>query len=351
MPTFTRRDLSKAGLAAAAIMTLPRTGAAREIRALDPLAFVDPELREVARTILERQQAEPAPARSRLPAERAAVKTYLQQPLADVTQRPRSIPGRRGQPDVGIVVINADTTRMRPAIVHMHGGGFVTGTASVSVRSLQELCKAIDCVAVTVDYRLAPETRYDGSLEDNYTALRWLYDQAEALGVDRKRIAVMGESAGGGHAALLAQVAHSRGEVPVAFQCLVYPMLDDRTVATPKHLGTLAWRPVNNRFGWSCFLGQEPGTERVPEAAVPARARDLSGLPPTFIGVGSIDLFVGEDMTYARRLIDAGVPTELLVVPGAFHAFDVLAPNTGIARRFAEAQRGALRRAFAETRA
>ena len=136
------------------------------------------------------------------------------------------------------------------------------------------------------------------------------------------------------------------------FQCLIYPMLDDRTGSTvmpAAPIGRLAWTASSNRFGWHAFLGQRPGTEAVPVKAVPARLTDLHGLPPAFIGVGSIDLFVDEDVTYAHRLIDAGIPAELVVVPGAFHGFDVVAPQTALVKRFTEAKLTALRQAFATT--
>jgi acetyl esterase/lipase len=243
----------------------------------------------------------------------------------------RTIPGPRGAPDVVVYVINAGPREaLTPAILHTHGGGFIMGTAKGSVRQMQEVAQALDCVVVSVEYRLAPETRFPGALEDNYAGLKWLYANAAALGVDRSRIAVMGESAGGGHAAMLAIAARDRGEVPLAYQALVYPMLDDRTGSTrktPPYQGVLIWTPQDNVFGWTSLLGVPAGSTRVPYGAVPARVENLRGLPPAFVGVGSIDLFVDEDIEYARRLIDAGVSTTLNVVPGAFHGFD-MAPVT-----------------------
>ena len=247
-------------------------------------------------------------------------------------------------------MINSKPGAKRPGILHTHGGGYVLGSAASGIRSLQDIAKELDCAIVTVDYRLAPETPYSGSIEDNYAGLRWLHEHAEELGVDPARVAVMGESAGGGHAALLALTARDRGQVPLAFQCLVYPMLDDRTGSTrevPSPIGTLLWTAASNRFGWRSFLGQEPGGPTAPSGAVPARVADLAGLPPAFIGVGSIDLFVDEDIEYARRLIAAGVPTELLVVPGAFHGFDGIAADTSVAKRFNAAKLDALRRGLA----
>ncbi len=167
--------------------------------------------------------------------------------------------------------------------------GFVFGNAAGEIVSRQKLAQDLDCTVVTVDYRLAPEAGYRISIEENYAALKWLHDNAEALGVDRSRIAVMGESAGGGHAALLALAARDRAEVPLVLQVLIYPMLDDRTGSSlipPPHIGRIRWSAEDNRFGWGAFLGQAPRTRLNPSAAVPARARTLAGLAPAFIGVG-----------------------------------------------------------------
>jgi acetyl esterase/lipase len=207
----------------------------------------------------------------------------------------------------------------------------------------------LDCVIVTVEYRLAPETPFPGSLEDNYAALKWLHAEAASLGADPSRIALAGESAGGGHAAILAIAARDRGEVPVIFQSLVYPMLDDRTGSSrqpPPHIGTFVWTSDFNRRGWQAFLGSVPGGPHAPAGAVPARVDSLAGLPPAWIGTGSLDLFVDEDIEYARRLIDAGVRTELLVVAGAYHGFDLFVPNASVSKSFTLSRYNALARAF-----
>jgi acetyl esterase/lipase len=230
----------------------------------------------------------------------------------------------------------------------MHGGGFVVGSARDSIPSLQDLARTLDCVIVTVEYRLAPETRFPGALEDNYAALKWLYAHAEELGADRARIAVMGGSAGGGHAAMLAIAARDRGEVPIVFQALTYPMLDDRTGSTvhkPPQQGAVLWTPESNRFGWSSLLGVPAGSASVPAGSVPARETNLKGLPPTFIGVGSIDLFVDEDLDYAQRLLNSGVFVELVVVPGGFHGFDLF-KQTRVVQRYEDHYVGVLRQAL-----
>ena len=161
---------------------------------------------------------------------------------------------------------------------------------------------------------------------------------------------VMGESAGGGHAALLAIAARDRGTVPLVFQALVYPMLDDCTGSgrdPAPGLGRIGWDGPSNRFGWAAFLGTAPGSADVPRAAVPARTVSLAGLAPAFIAVGGLDLFLHEDVDYALRLTDAGVPVQLLVTPGAFHGFDRAAPDATLSRQFIAAKLDALRRAFA----
>lgn len=313
----------------------------------DLVAFVHPELRKVAQAML-RVPPRGGPAET-LAADRKALATGGRRPLDTVVWSEQILPGLPGEPDVRVYVINAGVREApRAAILHTHGGGFVGGSARSEVRRLQDLAVALDCVIVTVEYRLAPETPFPGALHDNYAALRWLHAKAAELGVDPARIAVMGESAGGGHAAMLAIAARDRGEIKLAFQALIYPMLDDRTGSTrktPPWQGAFIWTPEANRFGWTSFLGARPGGRSAPAGAVPARVKDLSGLAPAFIGVGSIDLFVEEDVEYARRLIHAGVATELVVVPGAFHGFDLFTGTT-IAQAFKSDLLAALRAAL-----
>lgn len=352
MIEMTRRGLIGSGLGAGLTALVPSALAAAASTAptTDPLLDVAPELRPAARELLARL-AKDQPLGLATLAERRARPAYGPPPGPDVPWSARSIPGPRGAPEVTVYVVNARPGGSRPAIVHMHGGGFVTGSAKGEVAGLQELAAQLDCVIVTVEYRLAPETTYQGSIEDNYAALKWTSANAAELGVDPARIAVMGGSAGGGHAALLALTARDRGEVPVLFQCLIFPMLDDRTGTTrrvPPQIGRIMWTPDNNRFGWRSFLGREPGRSGGPAGGVPARAASLAGLPPAFIGVGTIDLFVEENVDYARRLIAAGVPTELHTVPGAFHSFQNIARGTQTAARFKGAIRDSLARAFSD---
>jgi acetyl esterase/lipase len=266
----------------------------------------------------------------------------------------RHIPGPPGAPEVRLWVVDpAPAEKSKPVLLHMHGGGFMMPDPWLLPR-LQRIATDCHCVVVSVDYRLAPETRYPGSLEDNYAALKWVHAHAAELGIDRSRIAVGGESAGGGHAASLAIHARDRNEVPIVFQLLIYPGLDDRTGSTrpaPPAVGHFMWNASANRLAWSSLLGVPAGSSRVPAAAVPARVATVAGLPPAWIGVGALDLFVEEDMEYARRLVHAGVATELLVVRGAFHGFDLVVPDAEASKQFSASWKSALRKAFATGKA
>ena len=321
-----RRDFILAGAAGAALTTSARA-------APDPMAAVDPELRghlppnaanDLTLAVMDSPQR------------RGTVGRILPAPAPQPIER--HIPGPTGAPDVRILTIDPPKgSAGRPALLFIHGGGYVMGRADGSVAMLQELARDHGIYGVSVDYRLAPETRWPGSMEDNYAALRWLAAHAAELGVDPTRIAIGGASAGGGHAAMLAIAARDRREVSVAYQMLIYPMLDDRTASShpvSPYAGHFIWTPQDNRLGWQALLGRAPGGPGTPPGAAPARVADLSGLPPTWIGVGGIDLFCLEDVEYARRLLLSGVPTELMVVPGAYHAFDVIAADAAVSKAF-----------------
>jgi acetyl esterase/lipase len=328
--------------------SLTRTvAAASAVKPDDPFALVDPELLPALKASLSHRFALTNKTLTTIR------KEVAKPPLPPPAPQPvdRYVPGAPGSPEVHLVIVDPSPgAKGRPVLVHMHGGGYVFGSTAQSTDYLQKIARDCGCVVVSVDYRLAPETHYPGSLEDNYAALRWIHKHADELGVGRSRIAVGGESAGGGHAAALAIAARDRGEFPIVFQMLIYPMLDDRTGSSRQvsaYIGSYIWTAEFNRFGWQSLLGTPPGLATAPTGAVPARVKNLSGLPPAYIGVGSIDLFVDEDMEYARRLIDSGVSTELFVAPGAYHAFDLIAPNAGVSKRFTGNWKGALRRALA----
>lgn len=220
-----------------------------------------------------------------------------------------------------------------PCVYSMHGGGFVLGTHAMDDGLFDRWCPQMGIVGVSVDYRLAPEAPYPAPLEDCYAGLRWVHDHADELGVDLERLGVQGLSAGGGLAAGLALLARDRGEVPVAFQLLVSPMLDDRQVTPSSRLDDLpVWNRESNAFGWRSYLGDLYGRDDIPGYAAPARAVDLAGLPPAFVSVGTLDGFRDEDVDYALRLNQASVPTELHVYPGAPHGFQI-ATEADVCRR------------------
>ena len=283
-----------------------------------------------------------------LPAVRARSLPRPPMPPVDVRFDRMEAPGRDGAPAVPLHVYRANgVAGPLPTILHLHGGGYVAGKASELADAHRVMAQDLKCAIVSADYRLAPETCFPGNVEDCYAALDFVMREADALGLDAARIGVMGESAGGGLAAALALLARDRGEHRLAFQHLIYPMLDDRTCTTPPHAtaGEFIWNRAKNIFGWTALLGHEPGRKDVSPYAAPARAADLSGLPPTFISTGALDLFVDEDLDYARRLMAAGVPTELHVYPGAFHAFTLVA-GARVAQQANRDSREALRRAL-----
>jgi len=229
-----------------------------------------------------------------------------------------------------------------PALLWIHGGGTIMGTAAQEDRFCRKLVNFTDVAVVAVEHRLAPENPYPVPVEDCYAALQWLSRQ---LWVDQARIAVGGASAGGGFTAAVAQLAHDRGDVELALQMMVYPMLDDRTPAAPVSPARVMWSGRDNQLAWQWYLGGA-GSDN----AVPARRTDLTGLPPAWIGVGTEDLFYDECRSYADRLRQAGVPVHEQIADGAFHAFDLIAPNAAVSQRFFASQCRAIRSALIETR-
>jgi len=228
-----------------------------------------------------------------------------------------------------------------PALLWIHGGGYVIGSAAQDDAVCRRFADQLGIVVAAVEYRLAPEHRFPVPLHDCHDALVWLAGQPT---VDPTRVAVGGASAGGGLAAALAVLARQRAEVPLAFQLLAYPMLDDRTAERTDldESNFRLWNNEANRFGWQSYTGHRPGSDEVSGLAAPSRLDDLAGLPPAWIGVGTLDLFHDEDLAYARRLREAGVECELDVVEGAFHGFDLVRAKAGVSRAFRSAQLTAL---------
>jgi len=221
-----------------------------------------------------------------------------------------------------------------PCLYSIHGGGYVIGSYDMDDAKFDQWCVSVPCVGVSVDYRLAPDTAYPGPLEDCYAGLKWTYDHAHELGIDRDRIGIGGISAGGGLAAALALLTRDRGAVPIAFQLLECPMLDDRQRTSSSKLeGLPIWSRESNAYGWQSYLGDLYGGDDIPYTAAAARADDLTGLPPAMVIVGGADGFRDEDIEYALRLNQAGVQTALHVLPGAPHGVQMFA-NSGVAKQW-----------------
>lgn len=231
-----------------------------------------------------------------------------------------------------------------PALLWIHGGGYVAGSAAMNDRAVRKMAAHLGALAVSVEYRLAPEHPYPAALDDCYAALQWL---AARDHIDRRRILIAGKSGGGGLAAALTLRNMDAGLVGLAGQILIYPMLDDRTVRRSTATSARGWTPQDNSFAWHSYLGHEAGRGDVSAYAAPARRADLSGLPPTWIGVGTADLFHDECVDYANRLRAAGVPTHLRTVLGGFHGFDVVGARTAVVRQFRADQLATMRRLLA----
>ena len=266
-----------------------------------------------------------------------------------VSVEDRFVTGPEGAPDVMVRLYRPTTLpAAAPALFWIHGGGMVGGSVEMSDAYCGGLAERFSALVTSVEYRLAPEHPFPAPIDDCYAGLRWLAAAADELGIDRGRIAIGGASAGGGLAAGLALLARDRGEVAVSFQLLVFPMLDDRNTTRSSH--TIAdprvWNRDSNLVGWNAYLAGRAGADDVSPYAAPARATDLAGLPPAHINVGTLDLFVDEDVAYAQALLAAGVPVELHVYPGAFHGSPNLVPSSALSQRWVADEQAALERAF-----
>jgi acetyl esterase/lipase len=323
----------------------------REIPTMNFIDQLDPELR----VVVEKLPTDRPLDLNDIQAARPKMKKMVTALLANlpavegVTSQDQFAPGAQGDPAVRVRVYRPNNHPSKvPALYWIHGGGYVMGDIEQDDRLMKQLVKRISCLAVSVDYRLAPEHPFPAPVEDCYAGLKWLFGHAEELGVDRSRIAIGDASGGGGLCAGLALLARDRGEVCPAFQLLIYPMIDDRNVTPASYAITdpRMWNRESNRLGWKAYLGRDGGGADVSPYAAAARATDLTKLPPAYIPVGALDLFVDENIEYAQRLIQAGVPTELHVYPGAFHGFDVFAPSATVSKQFKADRDNALKRAL-----
>ncbi|MEZ0050547.1 acetyl esterase/lipase [Mycobacterium sp. MAA66] len=249
-----------------------------------------------------------------------------------------------GDPSVPVLLITPDGMRRRPGVLYIHGGGMVLGSAKAEAIASGRVARELNAVVASPDYRLAPEYPYPAAIDDCMAALRWMHDNADELGIDPARLAVTGSSAGGGLSASVAQRAYDEG-ITLCAQVMVAPMLDDRSALldhSPR--GRLLWTTASNRFGWTSYLGQEPRPDDNRPYIAAARREDLTGLAPAWIGVGELDLFHDESVDYAQRLQAAGVPCELVTVPGMYHGAEGLVPHATAMREFLNAGTDFLRK-------
>ncbi len=267
-------------------------------------------------------------------------------PNPNVISEDRTVPGPEGAPDITVRIYRpVDATGTLPGIYFIHGGGMILGDIDGEDAVATQICERVDAVVVSVEYRLAPEHPYPAPVEDCYAGLVWMARHASELRFDPERLAVYGGSAGGGLTIATSMLARDRGFPALRFQMPIYPMIDDRNETPSSHEITDIglWDRAGNIEAWKWYLGDG----KPDQYAAPARAEDLTGLPPTFIDVGTVDLFRDEDITFAMRLMQAGVPTELHVNPGAYHAAEVFAPECELSGVIWARRVEALRRALA----
>lgn len=244
------------------------------------------------------------------------------------------------------VIRPAERTPDAPVILYLHGGGMIIGDRFTGIAPVLDWVETHGAAAVSVEYRLAPEHPAPAAVEDAYAALRWVASQGRELGIDTRRLIVAGTSAGGGIAASTVLHARDAGGPAVLAQLLMSPMLDDRdeTLSTEQYAEAGSWTRVSNTTGWSALLGDRRGGPQVTSDDAASRATDLTGLPSTFIDVGSAEVFRDEDTAYAARLWEAGIDAELHVWAGGFHIFDGIAPAARISQATVEARHTWLRR-------
>ncbi|RFA09810.1 lipase [Subtercola boreus] len=283
------------------------------------------------------------------PMRSASVTPPIEELLAGraVTHEERSVPGPEGAPEIILSIFRrTDHVAGGPGIYNVHGGGMIIGDRFTGLEPLLDWVEQFDAVLVSVEYRLAPESPDPALVDDCYAGLVWTAEHADELGFNADRLVISGGSAGGGIAAGVTLMARDKGGPALIGSLLMYPMLDDRneTVSSHQFVGIGVWDRGSNDTGWDALLGDRRGTENVSIYAAPARATDLSGLPPTFIDVGSAEVFRDEDVAYASKIWADGGICELHVTPGVFHGAELMAPAAALSTAVAENRTRWLRR-------
>ena len=318
---------------------------------------LDPELEQAAeevrkrRTLARFQSAEDFAAKR---AQGARLAAWMNETLdrSGVRTETLSIPGPQGTSLRMRLHRPSEPGTAMPCLYTVHGGGMVSGSTLIDDPVLVPLVRELQCVGASIEYRLAPEHRAPAAAEDCYAGLAWLHAQARTLGIDPGRIAIRGMSGGGGVAASAVLMARDRGGPELCLQQLIYPQLDDRNTSVSSQGDWLAWTREMNLDAWHAVLGERRGSDDVTGYEAAARATDLSGLPPTYIDVGAMEIFRDESIAYATRLVRAGIPTEIHVYPGCFHGFELYAPKARVSQLALAARRSSLERAwFAAPRA
>ena len=313
--------------------------------------MIDPELEAVLDYMPVIGLDDPVKAREEFEKLLVAMRTTLpEEELLEIEDR--MIPGWEGDPEVSVRIyrpkaVAADPGTTVPGVLQIHGGGFIIGSVEAEHAGAVLTAADLGAVLVSVEYRLAPEHPYPAGLHDCYAALTFLHGEAAALGVDPDRIAVTGASAGGGLAAATALLARERGGPPICFQMLHIPELDDRleTPSMQRFVDSPLWnRPLAVK-SWEFYLGDLSGKDDVPIYAAPARATDLSGLPPAYVSTAENDPLRDEGIAYALGMLQAGVSVELHQFPGTFHG-SALVQSAAVSRRAAKEASVVLRRAL-----
>jgi acetyl esterase/lipase len=312
------------------------------------LPRLDPELAAVVTTLPVRDLHDIPAARENMRKLLALIN--VAEPSPDVEHSDHLAPGAHDDPAIRLRAFRPrGEGGPLPCLYWIQGGGYVLTAPDLDDRFCEAIVETHRCAVVSVDWRRAPEHPFPAAANDVYAGLACTIGEADRLGIDPDRLVVGGHSSGGGKAAALALMVRDRGELAVAHQLLLYPMLDDRqtTSSSARVTDPQVWNRQSNELAWRAYLGKMYGSDEVSPYAAPARAPDVSGLPPATILTGELDLFVDEDIIYAQRLMNAGVPTELHVYPAAHHGFDRQVPHAVVTRRFVADRDAALRRAFA----